>query len=73
MTLGMNSLWLFMFSLLACYDGCMNNSNKYHIIAGIVLALAGVIGSITLDESKYSLISLVGVMFLLAAQRTDKK
>ncbi len=51
----------------------MNNSNKYHIIAGIVLALAGVIGSITLDESKYSLISLVGVMFLLAAQRTDKK
>jgi hypothetical protein len=50
----------------------VNSKNKYHIIAGIILSLAGVVGSITLDDSKYSLICLLGVMFLLIGNRSNE-
>lgn len=50
----------------------MNNKQRYQTLGGSLLALAGVAGAITLDNSKYGLISLLGVVFLLTAIRNNK-
>lgn len=51
----------------------MNSKNRTQIIGGAVLVVAGVMGSVTLDEGKYSLISLLGLVFLLISTRTNKE
>ena len=47
----------------------MTTNNKYYQIAGILISLAGVAGAVTLDDAKYSIITLLGVAFLLLGSR----
>jgi hypothetical protein len=49
----------------------MHTSSRYYKIAGIILALAGVVGTLTFTDTKYSLITLLGITFLLLGSRSE--
>lgn len=45
------------------------NTRKYQLIGGALISIIGVAAAITLDESRYSLITLLGVGFILFAKQ----